>query len=60
MRLTLHTKRKRKWYKKYSENATSPKKYKKTWAIGAPAYRRKGRGFNESITKNEAKKSKLK
>ena len=46
VRRTLHTERKRKWYKKYSERATSPnkqeeKRKKETrMAIGSPAYRR--------------------
>ena len=42
---TLHTKRKRQWYKRYSEKATSPSKQKgekkeTRVAIGAPAHRR--------------------
>ena len=60
MQRTLHSKRKRQWYRKYSEKAISPnkqkekkKKEKTRVAIGAPciskADRTKGRGFDESI-----------
>ena len=45
VRRTLHSKRKRPWYKQHSEKATSPnkqlgKKKKTRAAIGAPLYRR--------------------
>ena len=67
VRRALHTKRKRQWYKKYSEKATSPNKQKEKRNTcgyrGACVSKEdwtKGRGFNERITtKTKQNKTKV-
>ena len=59
---TLHTKRKRKWYKKYSEKRHLQKKKRNTCGYRGACIskddRTKGRGFNDSIkTKTKQKKT---
>ena len=67
VRRTLHIKRKRQWYQKYSEKAASPNKQKEktkkhVWLSGrlhVGGQLNKGRGFNESI-KTKTKLNKIK
>ena len=60
VRRTLHTKRKRKWYKKYSEEATSPKIETRV-ATGAPAFEgRLNEGLRLQRKHRDKKRSKTK